>query len=80
MTLSMSPSAASKNTAVAGWMSFRIFARAGFVVIHIPIILTPFPNITIHIINAQAICMQGQDFHRAYHAFVAKEKPIFEGD
>ena len=30
--------------------------------------------------QAQAICMQGQDFHRAYHAFVAKEKPIFEGD
>ena len=30
--------------------------------------------------QAQAICMQGQDFHRAYHAFVAKEKPVFEGD
>ncbi|MCL6285608.1 enoyl-CoA hydratase family protein [Ruegeria sp. 2012CJ41-6] len=30
--------------------------------------------------QAQAICMQGQDFHRAYNAFVAKEKPIFEGD
>lgn len=30
--------------------------------------------------QAQAICMQGQDFHRAYHAFVAKEKPAFEGD
>ena len=30
--------------------------------------------------QAQAICMQGQDFHRAYHAFVAKEKPEFEGD
>ena len=30
--------------------------------------------------QAQAICMQGQDFHRAYHAFVAKEKTIFEGD
>ena len=28
----------------------------------------------------QAICMQTQDFHRAYHAFVAKEKPVFEGD
>ena len=27
--------------------------------------------------QAQAICMQGQDFHRAYHAFVAKEKPHF---
>ena len=23
---------------------------------------------------------QGQDFHRAYNAFVAKEKPVFEGD
>ena len=30
--------------------------------------------------QAQAICMQGQDFHRAYHAFVAKEKPLFQGD
>jgi enoyl-CoA hydratase/carnithine racemase len=30
--------------------------------------------------QAQAICMQGQDFHRAYHAFVAKERPVFEGD
>jgi enoyl-CoA hydratase/carnithine racemase len=30
--------------------------------------------------QAQAICMQGQDFHRAYHAFVAREKPVFEGD
>ncbi len=30
--------------------------------------------------QAQAICMQGQDFQRAYHAFVAKEKPVFEGD
>ncbi len=30
--------------------------------------------------QAQAICMQGQDFHRAYHAFIAKERPVFEGD
>jgi len=30
--------------------------------------------------QAQAICMQGQDFHRAYHAFVTKEKPLFKGD
>lgn len=30
--------------------------------------------------QAQAICMQTQDFHRAYHAFVGKEKPVFEGD
>lgn len=30
--------------------------------------------------QAQAICMQGQDFHRAYHAFLTKEKPVFEGD
>lgn len=30
--------------------------------------------------QAQAICMQGQDFHRAYDAFVAKERPVFEGD
>src|SRR5690606_31495170 len=30
--------------------------------------------------QAQAICMQGRDFHRAYHAFVGREKPVFEGD
>ncbi len=30
--------------------------------------------------QAQAICMQTEDFARAYHAFVAKEKPVFEGN
>lgn len=30
--------------------------------------------------QAQAICMQTEDFSRAYHAFVAKEKPVFEGN
>jgi enoyl-CoA hydratase/carnithine racemase len=30
--------------------------------------------------QAQAICMQTKDFARAYHAFVAKEKPVFEGN
>ena len=30
--------------------------------------------------QAQAICMQTQDFHRAYNAFVAKKKPVFEGN
>lgn len=30
--------------------------------------------------QAQAICMQSADFERAYNAFVAKEKPVFEGD
>jgi len=30
--------------------------------------------------QAQAICMMTQDFHRAYHAFVAKQRPQFEGD
>ncbi|MBM4290494.1 MAG: enoyl-CoA hydratase family protein [Deltaproteobacteria bacterium] len=30
--------------------------------------------------QAQAICMMTQDFHRAYHAFVAKRRPAFEGD
>ena len=30
--------------------------------------------------QAQAICMQTKDFERAYHAFVAKEKPVFEGN
>jgi enoyl-CoA hydratase/carnithine racemase len=30
--------------------------------------------------QAQAICMQTQDFHRAFHAFAAKQKPAFEGN
>jgi enoyl-CoA hydratase/carnithine racemase len=30
--------------------------------------------------QAQAICMQTQDFERAYHAFAAKQKPVFQGD
>ena len=30
--------------------------------------------------QAQAICMQTEDFRRAYRAFVAKDKPVFEGD
>jgi enoyl-CoA hydratase/carnithine racemase len=30
--------------------------------------------------QAQAICMQTADFERAYKAFVAKEKPVFEGN
>jgi enoyl-CoA hydratase/carnithine racemase len=30
--------------------------------------------------QAQAICMMTQDFRRAYHAFVAKQKPRFEGN
>ncbi len=30
--------------------------------------------------QAQAICMQTGDFERAYNAFVAKDKPVFEGD
>ena len=30
--------------------------------------------------QAQAICMQTQDFVRAYEAFVKKEKPVFEGN
>ena len=30
--------------------------------------------------QAQAICMQTADFERAFRAFVAKEKPVFEGD
>ncbi|KUJ78174.1 enoyl-CoA hydratase [Ruegeria marisrubri] len=30
--------------------------------------------------QAQAICMQTGDFERAYKAFVAREKPVFEGD
>jgi enoyl-CoA hydratase/carnithine racemase len=30
--------------------------------------------------QAQAILMQNRDFRRAYEAFVAKRKPVFEGD
>ena len=30
--------------------------------------------------QAQAICMQTQDFTRAYDAFAAKQKPVFQGD
>jgi enoyl-CoA hydratase/carnithine racemase len=30
--------------------------------------------------QAQAICMQTKDFERAYMAFAAKQKPVFEGD
>jgi enoyl-CoA hydratase/carnithine racemase len=30
--------------------------------------------------QAQAICMKTADFERAYNAFVAKQKPVFEGN
>jgi enoyl-CoA hydratase/carnithine racemase len=30
--------------------------------------------------QAQAICMQTQDFRRAFDAFAAKQKPVFGGD
>src|SRR5688572_30329001 len=30
--------------------------------------------------QAQAICMMTEDFKRAYNAFVAKQKPVFEGN
>jgi enoyl-CoA hydratase/carnithine racemase len=30
--------------------------------------------------QAQTICMMTQDFHRAFHAFAAKQAPKFEGD
>ncbi len=30
--------------------------------------------------QAQAICMQTEDFARAYRAFVARQKPVFEGN
>ena len=29
---------------------------------------------------AQALCMTTKDFARAYHAFAAREKPVFQGD
>jgi enoyl-CoA hydratase/carnithine racemase len=30
--------------------------------------------------QAQAICMATRDFERAYRAFAAKSRPVFEGD
>ena len=30
--------------------------------------------------QAQAICMQTQDFKRAYNAFISREKPLFKGN
>ena len=30
--------------------------------------------------QTQALCMQTEDFTRAYEAFVKKEKPVFEGN
>jgi enoyl-CoA hydratase/carnithine racemase len=30
--------------------------------------------------QAQAICMLTTDYHRAYEAFVAKQKPVFQGN
>jgi enoyl-CoA hydratase/carnithine racemase len=30
--------------------------------------------------QAQAICMQTKDYERAYEAFVAKAKPVFQGN
>lgn len=30
--------------------------------------------------QAQALLMQTRDFHRAYEAFAARRKPVFEGD
>jgi enoyl-CoA hydratase/carnithine racemase len=30
--------------------------------------------------QAQALCMQTDDFRRAYHAFAARQTPRFEGD
>jgi enoyl-CoA hydratase/carnithine racemase len=29
---------------------------------------------------AQALCMETEDFKRAYRAFAAKQKPVFEGN
>ncbi len=30
--------------------------------------------------QAQALCMLTQDYHRAYHAFAAKQQPVFQGN
>jgi enoyl-CoA hydratase/carnithine racemase len=29
---------------------------------------------------AQALCMETEDFARAFRAFAAKQKPVFEGN
>jgi enoyl-CoA hydratase/carnithine racemase len=29
---------------------------------------------------AQALCMETEDFARAFRAFAAREKPVFQGD
>jgi enoyl-CoA hydratase/carnithine racemase len=29
---------------------------------------------------AQALCMKTEDFHRAFRAFAARQKPVFEGN
>jgi enoyl-CoA hydratase/carnithine racemase len=29
---------------------------------------------------AQALCMKTEDFGRAYRAFAAREKPVFQGN
>jgi hypothetical protein len=33
-----------------------------------------------HEAEVQARCMRGEDFERAYHAFVEKRTPTFEGN
>ena len=33
-----------------------------------------------HEAEAQARCMETEDFARAYRAFVAKQAPVFRGD
>jgi enoyl-CoA hydratase/carnithine racemase len=30
--------------------------------------------------EVQAMCMKTQDFQRAFEAFAAKQKPVFEGN
>jgi enoyl-CoA hydratase/carnithine racemase len=30
--------------------------------------------------QVQALCMLTKDFHRAYEAFLAKQKPVFGGE
>jgi len=30
--------------------------------------------------EAQAVCMETEDFARAYRAFVTKQQPMFEGN
>ena len=71
--------------ATAGEMAARIAAGPGFATMMTKTMLVQEWSMGLDQAieaeaQAQAICMQGQDFRRAYHAFVRRETPVFEGD